>query len=254
MEDIKTIDAKLILETSDSKVSVDLYSQEGLALLNMLYLKSTVYSRLMYEPTWLGIPIIQLPHDIVIMQELIWRLRPDLIIETGVAHGGSLIFVASICEMIGHGQVIGVDVEIRKYNRAAITSHPLSGRIRLIEGSSIDPVIVAQLKNSCQGAARVLVILDSNHTTDHVSKELAIYHHFVTPGSYLVAMDGSQAYVWDVPPVKEHFRHDNPLVAIDRFVAEHPEFRVEPHFTRMGVTSSDRGFLRRLTNEELALL
>ena len=224
----------------------DLYSDEGFDLLASLWLKVSCQRRLMYEPAWLGIPIIQFPDDIVMMQELIWKVRPDLIIETGVAHGGSAVFYASMLELLGRGRVLGIDVEIRKYNRVAIASHPLSKRIDLLECSSIDPRAVERAAEAARHAQTVMVVFDSNHSTDHVSQELALYGPLVTPGSYMVAMDGAQALVWDIPSAAPHWRDDNPLIAIDAFIERHQaEWEVDPHYTRLGVTSNPRAFLRR---------
>lgn len=231
--------------------TVDMYSPEGIEMMASLWIKLAAQYRLMYEPTWLGIPIIQLPTDIVMMQELIWKVRPDVIVECGLAHGGSAVLYASICELLGKGSVIGIDVEVRKYNRVAIQSHPMSNRIEIIEGNSIDPSTVALVKKRISGAQTVLVALDSNHSREHVLQELTLYHEMVTPGSYLVAMDGAQAHVWDVPRGKKEWKDDNPLRAIHEFLRKHPEFRIDPHYTRMHVTSCPDGFLRRLTDEEL---
>ncbi|MBI3616050.1 MAG: cephalosporin hydroxylase family protein [Candidatus Omnitrophica bacterium] len=240
--------SQLTLNNNGSSTTVDLYSQEGLEMVAGLWLKVSCEHRLMYEPTWLGLPIIQFPTDIVMMQELIWKLRPDLIIESGLAHGGSAVLYASLCEMIGKGRVIGIDVEVREHNRTAIRSHPLSNRIEIIEGSSIDPQTFARVKERASGVQTVLVVLDSNHSHDHVLRELNLYHGLVTPGSYLVAMDGSQAHVWDVPRGKREWKEDHPLTAIRQFLKTHPEFQVDPHYTRMHLTSNPDGFLRRLTH------
>jgi cephalosporin hydroxylase len=132
--------------------------------------------RYSYNFTWMGRPIIQYPQDIVAMQELIWAVQPDLVIETGIAHGGSLVFYASMLGLLDNdGLVLGIDVDIRAHNRRAIEAHPMSRRIRMIEGSSIDPEIVAQVADIAQGRRRVLVALDSNHTHDHVLRELELY-------------------------------------------------------------------------------
>jgi cephalosporin hydroxylase len=245
-------DARITLSANDANTTCDLYSEEGFALVAALWLKLSAEYRRMYEPRWLGVPIIQLPEDVVAAQELIWQLRPDVIVETGVAHGGSLILSASICELIGHGQVVGIDIEIRPHNRAAIDAHPMKKRIQLIEGSSVAPEVFDQVQNACKGAKKILVLLDSNHTTAHVAKELQLYHRLVTPGSYLVAMDGSQRDVWDIPRGKKEWRFDHPLVAVETFLKSHPEFIADPHWTRLAVTSSAGGFLRRLTKEEVA--
>lgn len=244
--------AKVTLQNGDASTTVDLYSDDGYEMLAGLWTKLTAHFRRQYEISWLGVPIIQFPEDIVALQELIWRVRPDVIVECGIAHGGALLMYATVCDAIGHGRVLGVDVEIRTFNRVAIEAHPMSSRIDLIEGSSIDPKTVEQVRARCAGARRVLVLLDSNHAADHVAQELELYHSLVTPGSYLVAMDGAQGQVYDIPEGKPEWREDNPLPAIHAFVAEHPEFEIDPHFTRLRATSSPDGFLRRKTLEELA--
>jgi cephalosporin hydroxylase len=235
-------DSTLTVATGGARSTVDLYSRQGLALVASLWLKLSAEFRLMYQLTWLGLPIIQLPGDILMMQELVWKLRPDLVIECGLAHGGSAVFYASILELLGKGEVIAVDVEIRDPNRAAIESHPLGRRVRLVEGASTDPATVAAL----------LVVLDSNHSAAHVRAELDCYHDLVTPNGYLVVMDGAQAHVWDTPRGKPAWRDDHPLAAIDGFLAAHPEFVIDPRYNRLHVTSSPRGFLRRRARHELA--
>jgi cephalosporin hydroxylase len=244
-------DARITLSHAGGEVACDLYSPEGRDLLAALWSKVGTEHRHMYEPSWLGVPIIQFPEDIVMMQELLWRLRPDAVIETGVAHGGSLLLTASILELIGHGHVLGIDVEIRKYNRVALDAHPLRRRIHLYEGSSVDAPAVEQARSFASGAQRVLVVLDSNHSADHVAKELELYAPLVTPGSYIVAMDGLQAHVSDIPRGKPEWKDDHPIVAIRDFLARHPEFELDEHYTRLGVTSSPEGFLRRRTSEEM---
>jgi cephalosporin hydroxylase len=230
----------------DDARDVGLYTDEGFALLADLWLKVTCERRLMYEPTWLGIPIIQYPDDIVMMQELIWNVRPDLIIETGVAHGGSAVFYASMLELLGSGRVLGIDVEIRTHNRVAIEGHRLSPRIELLERSSLDPAAVERARAASRQAKTTMVVLDSKHSYDHVRQELALYGPLVTPGSYLVAMDGAQGQVWDIPSGKAEWREDNPLRAIDAFISENrAEWEVDDHYTRLVVTSNPRGYLRR---------
>lgn len=222
-------------------------------MLSNLWIKVAAEHRLMYEPTWLGRPFIQFPTDIVVMQELLWKVQPDLVVETGIAHGGSLVFSASILELMGKGKVIGVDIEIRPHNRSAIEAHPLKHRIELIEGSSIDPQTFARVKEAAAGSKRAVVFLDSNHTEAHVSKELELYGSLVGPGSYLVAHDGAQGWVWDIPRAKPEWKDDHPLTAIHKFVAANPEFEIDPHWTRFGITSSPDGFLRRKENPEQGL-
>jgi len=237
--------ATLTLAYDGKSTTVDLYSRAGLEMLANLWVKAAAESRLMYEPTWLGRPIIQFPTDMVMIQELIWKVRPDVIIETGVAHGGSLVLSASICELLKHGDVVGIDIEIRPHNRAAIEAHPLAKRIRLIEGSSTSPQVLEQVRVLCAAAKTVMIILDSCHDAAHVERELDLYSGFVTPGSYIVVHDGAQALVSDIPRGKQEWRHDNPLVAIERFLAKEDGFEVDGTFNRMLITSSPSGFLRR---------
>ncbi len=239
------IGAKVTLDNNGERTTLDVYSPEGLDLLSNLWIKSAAQHRLMYEPTWLGRPVIQFPTDIVAIQELIWRLRPDVIVETGVAHGGSLVLSASILELMGKGKVVGVDIEIRPHNRAAIEAHPLCHRIELIEGSSTAEDTLAAVRATVGDAECVLVMLDSNHTESHVLRELESYSSLVTPGSYVVAHDGAQAWVWDVPNGKPEWKDDHPLGAIHKFISRHPEFTVDPYWTRWGITSSPEGFLKR---------
>jgi len=237
---------KIKIIGKESSKEVDIYSEEGYELMAELWFKTACQHRLMYEPTWLGIPIIQFPNDIVAMQELIWKVRPDVIIETGVAHGGSAILYASILELIGKGKVIGIDIEIRKYNRLAINSHPLSKRIHLIEGSSIDIDIVEQVKSMIKKDDKVFVTFDSNHSYQHVLSEMELYSKLVSDDSYMVVMDGSQGLVWDIPDGKKEWKEDNPLLAIEEFLKCHPEWKEDPYYTRLGVTSIPRGFLKRV--------
>lgn len=182
----------------------------------------------------------------VIMQELVWRLRPDVVVECGVAHGGALVLYASILELIGKGRVVGVDVEIRKYNRLAIESHPLSRRIELVEGSSIDDEVLRRVEEGVRGRDTVLVALDSRHSRDHVREELERYAPLVTPGSYLVVFDTVMPLVADAPAAGEAWDRDNPLEAIRDFLRSHPQFEVDRTLERLGATYCHSGFLRRL--------
>jgi cephalosporin hydroxylase len=241
---------KITVEDNNEKKTIDLYSAEGLDLISNLWVKLSAQYRLMYDITWLGIPIIQFPEDIVIMQELIWKVRPDVIVECGLAHGGSALFYASLLELIGKGIVIGIDVEIRHYNRIAIQNHPLSHRVRMIEGSSISDETISMVKDMVKGTAKVMVILDSNHSREHVQKELELYKDFVTPGSYLIAMDGAQAFVWDIPNGKPEWKEDNPLIAIEEFLMKNSDFVIDERCNKLFVTSNPKGYLRKVTFEE----
>jgi cephalosporin hydroxylase len=243
--------ATLTLDNQGERSTVDLYSEGGFEMLSNLWIKVAAEQKQMYHTTWLGRPVIQFPSDVVMIQELIWKVRPDVIVETGVAHGGSLILSASILELIGAGKVIGVDIEIRPHNRTAIEEHPLSPRITLIEGSSIDPKTVDAVRAALDGAKSVMVVLDSNHSYAHVLNELKLYSPLVTPGSYLVAHDGAQAWVWDMPRGKPEWKDDHPLRAIYEFIESNPQFRIDQECTRFGITSSPDGYLRRLTQTEI---
>jgi cephalosporin hydroxylase len=244
--------SRLTLDNQGECSTVDLYSREGLDMLSNLWIKVAAEHRVMYEPTWLGRPIIQFPTDVVAIQELLWKVQPDVVIETGVAHGGSLMLSASILELLGRGKVIGIDIEIRPHNRAAIEAHPLKRRIELIEGSSIAPETLSTVHRLTAGAAVVLVIFDSNHTSAHVLRELELYAPLVTPGSYMVAHDGAQGWVRDIPSAKPSWKEGGPLEAIQEFLATHKEFQIDAHFTRFGITSSPCGYLERLNDAEIA--
>ena len=176
--------------SSEVRANVDrLLGDADMQALSRAWLLEITRRRYTYNFSWLGRPVIQLPQDLLAVQELIWQVRPDLIVETGIAHGGSLIHSASLLEILGgDGLVVGVDVDIRSHNRREIERHPLARRITLIEGSSIDEAVAAAVRQHARGRRAVMVILDSNHTHDHVLKELALYAPLVTRGSYLVVL------------------------------------------------------------------
>ena len=160
-------------------------------------------------------------------QEVIYRLKPDVIVETGIAHGGSLIFYASLCKAMGKGRIVGVDIEIRPHNREAIEAHELYHMITMIEGNSVGSEVVGQVDDLVGDAETVLVILDSNHSREHVLAELEAYHHLVSPGSYIVATDGVMQWVHDVPRGNPAWKEDNPSAAVCEFASAHPEFVIE---------------------------
>jgi len=199
-----------------------------------------------YHFTWLGRPIIQLPQDIVALQEIIWKVKPKYIVETGIAHGGSLIFSASMLQLIGgEGRVIGVDIDIRAHNRAAIEEHPMAHRIDLIQGSAIDPAIVAQVKERVKDGP-VIVILDSNHTHEHVLAELEMYSPLVKKGSYLIVMD---TLVEDMPkelyPDRPWGPGDNPKTAVREFLKTNKRFEVDAPFeAKLLLTVAPEGYLK----------
>ena len=237
---------KIKVSTSEGQRELDIYAPEGYQVLANLFTRSGWQQRVSYEPTWLGIPIIQTPEDIVMMQELLWKVRPDVVIECGVAHGGAIVLYASILELLGKGHVIGVDVEIRKYNRIALQSHPLSKRYTLIEGSSIEDATLDQVRSHIQPDDTVLVTLDSNHTKAHVAGELAMYAPLVTPNSYVVVFDGVMQVLTDAPGGNPTWDEDNPWQAIEDFLAENDEFEIDPYYNRLKVTHCPGGFLRRV--------
>jgi cephalosporin hydroxylase len=236
---------KITVEGEGIHRQVDLYSREGLELVSELWVKASCEHRIMYEPVWMGIPIIQYPGDMVMMQELIWKVRPDVIVETGVAHGGSAVFYASILELLGRGRVIAIDVEIRQYNKVAILGHPMSKRIRLIEGGSTDNDTVEQVRGLIGEGERTLFVFDSNHSYEHTLSEMERYSPMVSRDGYMVMMDGAQAFVGDIPSGKKEWREDNPLGAIREFLKRHPDWECDPYYNRLLVTSNPMGFLRR---------
>ena len=204
-----------------------LYSREAFEALSRQWVRVGWSQKYQYTFSWMGRPVIQLPEDMLRMQEVIYRMQPELIIETGVAHGGSLVFYASLCKAMGKGRVVGVDIEIRPHNRAAIEAHPMAELITLIEGSSTDPDIVARVRALVQPGQCTLVILDSNHTYAHVLAELQAYADLVSPGSYIVATDGIMADLADVPRGEAGWIDDNPTRAARDFAQAHPQFVIE---------------------------
>ncbi len=218
----------LVCQTAEGEQSLPLYSVEAFNVVSDLWVKLGWNAKYSYTFSWLGRPLIQLPEDVMRIQEVIFDVKPDIIVETGVAHGGSLILYASLYEAMGtQGHVIGVDIEIRPHNRSAIEAHPLAKRITLIEGSSVDEGIVAQVKSQIPAGSKVLVILDSNHCYEHVLAELEAYHDIVTPGSYIVATDGIMSEVADTPRGEPGWITDNPTKAAADFAAKHPQFEVQ---------------------------
>lgn len=228
------------------------------------FLLASIMAKYSYNFTALGRPIIQYPQDMVAMQELIWQVKPDLIIETGIAHGGSLIMSASMlvlldmCEAIEAGttidprqsrrKVLAVDIDIRAHNRAAIEAHPMASRIQMIQGSSIAPDIVAEVHAAARGYQRIMVCLDSNHTHDHVLAELDAYAPLTSVGSYCVAFD---SVVEDLPaemfPDRPWGPGDNPKTAVWKYLESHPEFEIDRSVqNKILVTVAPDGYLKRI--------
>lgn len=242
----------------------DMMNNKPLNDLAMTFLQATTQPKYSYNYHWQDRPIIQYPQDIVAMQELIWSIKPDLIIETGIAHGGSLVFSASMlalldmCEAIEAGTVIdpskssrkvlGIDIDIRAHNLTAIQDHPMASRIEMIEGSSIDPDIFAKVKKAAEGYERVLVCLDSNHTHDHVRSELELYAPLTSVGSYCVVFD---TLIEDMPadeyPDRSWGPGNNPKTAVWDYLKTHSEFEIDKSIpAKLLITVAHDGFLKRL--------
>jgi cephalosporin hydroxylase len=211
------------------------------------FINRTAPYRYAYNFTWLGMPIVQLPPDLIAIQEIVWNVRPDLIVETGIAHGGSLVFHASLLELLGgDGEVVGVDIEIRPANRARIEAHPMFKRIRMLEGSSTDPAIVEKVCRVAEGRERVLVLLDSNHTHEHVRQELAAYSPLVKSGSYVIVSDTIiEDMAEDAFPDRPWGRGDNARTAVWEFMKTTDRFTIDKEIeARLLITGSPDGYLR----------
>lgn len=213
---------------NDRSVIGAMQSDVRLAALRKEIYAAFVKYRYTYNFTWYGRPIIQLPDDIVVMQELILAVKPDVVVETGIAHGGSLVLSASMLELLGNGRVIGIDIDIRKENREAILAHPLKHRITLIEGSSTDEKVAAQVRALVPAGSRVMVFLDSDHTHAHVLRELDLYSPLVGKGSYLVVFDTG---IDDLPdgtyPARAWGKGNNPKTAVREFLGRNDRFVVD---------------------------
>jgi len=218
------------------------------------FMKASLAPKYSYNFSWMGRPIIQYPQDIVAMQEIIWQVQPDLIIETGIAHGGSLIFSASMLELNAacggpiNAEVLGIDIDIRQHNRDAIEAHPMYKRISMIQGSSISQEVISQVHEKAKDKERILVILDSNHTHEHVLAELNAYAELTTIGSYCVVFD---TVVEDMPadffPDRPWGPGDNPKTAVWEYVKSHPEFKIDKSIqNKLLITVAPDGYLKRV--------
>jgi cephalosporin hydroxylase len=224
---IDTETGTLTYEESGRVETLSLYSKASFEMISAQWLKVGWNQKYTYAFSWLGRPVIQLPDDLIRMQEVVYRVKPDVIVETGVAHGGSILFYASLCKVMGKGRVIGVDIDVRPHNRHALEAHELFPLITLVEGNSVDPEVVSRVKTLVRRGESALVVLDSNHSYQHVSAELEAYHELVMAGSYIVATDGIMRHLHDVPRGRIEWAWDNPAAAAVDFVARHPEFSVE---------------------------
>lgn len=217
------------------------------------FMEASLQPKYSYNFSWLGRPIIQYPQDMIAMQEIIWQVKPDLIIETGIAHGGSLIFSASMLELVatcggGEGEVLGIDIDIRPHNRQAIEAHPMIKRIGMIEGSSVAPDVIAQVRDKARGKERILVCLDSNHTHEHVMAELDAYAPLASIGSYCVVFD---TVVEDMPKDKSGDRPwgpgNNPKTAVHQWLKLHPEYQIDSIIqNKLLISVAPDGYLKRV--------
>jgi cephalosporin hydroxylase len=200
----------------------------------------------LYHFTWLGRPIIQFPNDLIVLQELIWETKPDLIIETGIARGGSLIFYASMLQLIGKGKVIGIDVDIRKHNRIEIEKHPMFKRIHMIENSSTKKETISKISKFTKNKKNIMVVLDSNHTYEHVLKELELYSNFVKKGNYLIVFDTMIDDMQDKMFKNRPWgKKNNPKIAVDEFLKKNKRFKMDKENNRkLMITSTPYGFLK----------
>ncbi len=245
---------RVTVEADGAPRTLPMSSPEAFEAVAAAYLRCGWDAKYVYSFTWLGRPIIQLPDDAFRLQELIFAVQPDVIVETGIAHGGSAIFYASLCKLMGRGRVIGIEIELRPHNRAALDTHPLRPLITVVDGSSIDPATVARVRSLIAPGEKVLVLLDSRHTKEHVLAELQAYAPLVSKGSYIVVMDGIMQHLTGAPRSHSDWAANNPAVAAREFAAAHRDFELTeptPPFNegavRSRVSYSPDAFLKRIS-------
>jgi cephalosporin hydroxylase len=244
---------EVIVRNGAAEMRFPMESAAAFAAASRAWLRAGWDAKYVYSFTWLGRPVIQLPEDLLRIQEVLYRVRPDVLIETGIAHGGSLIFYASLFQAMGSGRVVGIDIDIRTHNRAAIENHELYPLITLIEGSSIAADTTARVRHIVRQAERVMVVLDSNHSRDHVLAELRAYSPIVSVGSYIVVTDGVMEEFAGGPRSQPDWQWNNPRRAMIEFLAENKDFaQEEPCFpfneglVNTRVTYWPNAFLRRV--------
>jgi len=244
---------QVIVEDERGSLTYRLGTPEAFSIISKAWLRSGWDTKYVYSFTWLGRPIIQLPEDMFRVQEVIYRIKPDVIIETGIAHGGSLFFYASLCKAMNRGRVIGIDIEIRPHNRKAIEEHELFEYITLVEGSSVDEQTLNSVKAMVKPEECGFVVLDSNHSKQHVLGELTAYSDLVAVDSYIVACDGIMESLVGAPRSSEDWSWNNPKAAAeefvkthDNFIIEEPEFRFNEGLITERVTYWLSAFLRRI--------
>ena len=236
-------------EARNRKFIADMAADEPLAKATRDWFVRSYPYEYSYHFKWMGLPIIQYPQDIVALQEIIWRVQPDAIVETGIARGGSLIFSASMLELLGGDRlVVGIDIDIRAHNRKAVEDHPMAKRIVMIEGSSIEDATIEAVRRQIDGRERILVLLDSNHTHNHVLDELRLYAPMVTAGSYLVVFD---TLIENMPagfyPDRPWGKGDNAMTAVHAFLESTDRFEIDREIqNKLLVTAAPDGYLRCL--------
>jgi len=238
----------------EKKKNIELLGDDSFKQLGVDFVQKTALQNYSYNFEWLGRPIIQFPQDMVALQEIIWNVKPDLIIETGIAHGGSLIFSSSMlmllegCNLIENGRVLGIDIDIREHNKQAILEHPLSTKITMIEGSSIEKSVIDQVHAFAKGAKTILVLLDSNHTHEHVLKELEAYSALVTNDSYCIVYDtGIEDMPEDSFPNRPWGKGNNPKTAVLEFLSTNDNFQCDYEIeNKLLITVAPNGYLRKI--------
>ena len=213
--------------------------------------KVSAENRLSYEIDWLGVPVIQTPEDLILMQELIFKVQPDVIIETGIAHGGSLIYYASILELLNQGnldkgRVIGVDIETREHNRKVIEVHPMFKRITMIEGDSTSNKTIREIKKKAPKNSRIIVCLDSDHTKVHVLKELELYKDLVVRGCYIVVFDTITSKLSKLGILDNKYISNGPKEAVDEFLKINGDFVIDEYYNKLYISYSPNGYLKRI--------
>ena len=242
------------VEKFNNEIVENLRKQKDKRSLGIDFINKTVGTKYSYNFSWLGRPIIQYPQDIIATQELIWKVKPDLIIETGIAHGGSLIFTSSMlmileaCGEVKNSKVLGIDIDIRKHNKKAIEDHPMSKKITMLEGSSISETIISQVKDFAKNSKNIMVILDSNHTHEHVLDELNAYSSLVSKDSYCIVFD---TIIEDMP--EDSFSNrpwskgNNPKTAVREFLKSHNEFIIDENIqNKQLITVAPDGYLKKI--------
>ena len=239
--------------SSDTGEKYNIGTPEAFKLLSRAWLRSGWDLKYIYSFTWLGRPIIQLPEDMFRIQEVIYKVKPDVILETGIAHGGSTVFYAGLCKAMGRGRVVSIDVDIRTHNKKALREHELRDYYLLVEGSSVDPDIVRQVHGAIFKDSRCLMVLDSKHTKEHVLGELNAYADLITIDSYFIVQDGWKEWLVGAPRTDDDWGWNNPKAAVEEFVKSRDDFVIEepPFVFNEGmvterVTACPKAFLRRV--------